>query len=70
MLMLSAAAIAAIGAAVYYKDYTRAGEELSKWAPSMGSKPRKSKQKGGWTWTSAEQLREKFSTVTQKSKKE
>lgn len=62
MLMVSAAAaLATATAGVYFWDYSRAGEELSKFAPNIGSKPLKSKQKGGWTWTSAAKLREKFS---------
>ncbi|KHG32981.1 type IV secretion system DNA-binding domain-containing protein [Sulfurospirillum sp. MES] len=57
----AAAALATATAGVYFWDYSRAGEELSKFAPNIGSKPLKSKQKGGWTWTSAAKLKEKFS---------
>lgn len=60
MLSLAAIVAMATGASVYYYDYTRAGEELTKWAKNMGSKPLLSKQKGGHTWTPVSKLREKF----------
>lgn len=60
MLSLAAIVAMATGASVYYYDYTRAGEELTKWAKNMGSKPLLSRQKGGHTWTPVSKLREKF----------
>lgn len=60
-MVSAAAALATATAGVYFWDYSTAGEDLSKFAPNIGSKPLKSKQKGGWTWTSAAKLREKFS---------
>lgn len=62
MLILSAVAATAITATgVYYIDYSRAGEKLSKFAQQMGSKPNKTSQKGGWEWTPAAKLKERFS---------
>lgn len=54
------AAIAATTTGVYFSSYTRRGEELSKYAPWVGSKPAKPHQKGGWKWTPAGKLAELF----------
>lgn len=59
--MLSIAAILAITVvATKYYDYNRAGEELSKWAPNIGSKPLKTHQKGGHEFTPIGVLKSRF----------
>lgn len=67
MLMVSAAALATATAGIYFWDYSRAGEELSKFAWNVGSNPLKCKQKGGHTWTSSYTLRTKFAPEVQQN---